>query len=462
MTGLARHRTELDRVFRILMFLLDMAAVYGAFMLAYAFRFRGLDYPRMPDGTLELIVYQQSLIVVVGVWALLFIQQRFYHGERAVTVFDDAFRIVKAVTYGTALILAATFFGRRFSYSRLVVAYGYGLGILLVFASHQMIRLLRGVVFRRMLPPLNTVVIGEGRIAEAVRHTLGARRRPWWPYQGALSPQALEPFLDRHAIRELIVAEFPRGREEFLAMADLCEQKEISVRFIPDVLELRLGALTVDDFFGLPVLKLRPVPGDKLWWLVKRVMDVVFSAMLLLLLGLPMLLIALLVRLNSPGPALYRQTRVGKGGRHFDFLKFRSMRIGADHELEKIKHLSERPGPVFKMRQDPRVTRVGRWLRRFSLDELPQILNVLRGDMSLVGPRPPVPWEVEKYDAWAKKRLRVLPGITGLWQVSGRSDLTFDEMLRLDMYYIENWSLELDLKILLRTIPAVLHGRGAY
>jgi lipopolysaccharide/colanic/teichoic acid biosynthesis glycosyltransferase len=175
-----------------------------------------------------------------------------------------------------------------------------------------------------------------------------------------------------------------------------------------------------------------------------------------------MALVALAIRLDTPGPILLRQTRVGLNGTLFTAYKFRSMRVGAEKELAALQAQNEATGPIFKMRNDPRRTRVGAFIRKTSLDELPQFFNILKGDMSLVGPRPPIPTEVEKYDDWHRRRLLVSPGLTGLWQVSGRSELTFDEMVMLDLYYAENWSLLLDLKILLRTIPTVLLGTGAY
>jgi lipopolysaccharide/colanic/teichoic acid biosynthesis glycosyltransferase len=175
-----------------------------------------------------------------------------------------------------------------------------------------------------------------------------------------------------------------------------------------------------------------------------------------------LLVIALAIRLGSPGPIFFRQTRVGREGRLFTCYKFRSMRDGADELRAALHDLNEATGPIFKMRDDPRLTRVGKIIRRLSFDELPQLYNVLLGDMSLVGPRPPMPSEVEAYQAWHRRRLEVSPGLTGLWQVSGRSNLTFDEMVMLDLFYAENWSLVRDFKILLRTVPVVLRGTGAY
>lgn len=195
---------------------------------------------------------------------------------------------------------------------------------------------------------------------------------------------------------------------------------------------------------------------------LKRGLDVVASLVLLTLLGIPMLLVAAAVKLDSRGPALFRQTRIGRAGVSFKMLKFRSMIVDAESRLGELRELNEGAGLLFKMKHDPRVTRIGRILRRFSIDELPQLVNVLRGEMSLVGPRPPLPAEVAGYDDFAHRRLLVKPGVTGLWQVSGRSDLSWEEAIRLDLSYVENWSLAQDFVILLRTARAVLAKTGAY
>ena len=182
-----------------------------------------------------------------------------------------------------------------------------------------------------------------------------------------------------------------------------------------------------------------------------------------LVLLVPLLVaIAIAIKVDSPGSTLYGQVRVGKDGRHFRMLKFRSMRQDADRLIADLLDLNEVTGPMFKIRRDPRITRVGRFIRRYSLDELPQLINVVLGDMSLVGPRPPTAAEVERYQDWEHGRLRAVPGITGLWQVSGRTEIPFSEMVRLDLDYIRNWSLALDVEILLRTIPAVFSTKGAY
>jgi exopolysaccharide biosynthesis polyprenyl glycosylphosphotransferase len=210
---------------------------------------------------------------------------------------------------------------------------------------------------------------------------------------------------------------------------------------------------------GRPYIGFSPVAHVN--WL-KRIADVLLTGAGLLVTWPLFALIAIAIKLDSPGPVLYRQQRVGKDGRLFQMMKFRSMSQDAEQRRAALLAVNEADGPIFKIRNDPRITRVGRWLRRSSLDELPQVFNVLRGEMSLVGPRPPLPSEVEEYEEWQLGRLRAVPGMTGLWQVSGRSDVSFHDMVRLDLHYIRNWSFSLDLEILWRTLPAVIRSRGAF
>ncbi|POX51670.1 sugar transferase [Streptomyces sp. Ru71] len=231
----------------------------------------------------------------------------------------------------------------------------------------------------------------------------------------------------------------------------------------PVLSDVSASRLAVRPTNGVPLVRIQAPNLSRLSRLPKEALDRSLAAALLTLLGLPMLLIALIVRLDSSGPALYRQQRVGRYGENFTMLKFRTMRPDADALRAELAHLnSNSDGLLFKVKKDPRVTRVGSFLRRSSLDELPQLINVVKGHMSLVGPRPPLPEEVEEYPPDIKRRLLVKPGLTGLWQVSGRSDLPWDEAVRLDLGYVDNWSMGLDLSILLRTGSAVVRGTGAY
>jgi exopolysaccharide biosynthesis polyprenyl glycosylphosphotransferase len=236
----------------------------------------------------------------------------------------------------------------------------------------------------------------------------------------------------------------------------------VRARTVPDIFQLSLNRVDVEDLGGVPLvgLKAASIRGTNLF--VKRFMDLVLGA-LFTIVALPfMAILALAIRIDSPGPIIFRQKRVGMHGQEFDMYKFRSMREGAEEEQTRLLEYNEVTGPLFKMRDDPRMTRMGRFLRRTSLDELPQLFNVLKGDMSLVGPRPHIAAEVEQYEDWQRQVLEAPPGMAGLSQVSGRSQLTFDEQCLLDIYYIENWSPALDIKILLRTLPKVLSGEGAY
>ena len=251
-------------------------------------------------------------------------------------------------------------------------------------------------------------------------------------------------------------------RDKIVQIMQLAEEAGARVKIVPDLFQLSLSKIAVDAVGGIPLIGVKEssISGGAI--AIKRAMDVMFTAALFLLFLIPMAIIALIIKITSPGPAIFEQERVGRGGKVFTAYKFRTMRLGADEEKETLLHLNEASGPIFKIRNDPRMTSIGKWLRRTSIDELPQLWNVMRGDMSLVGPRPPLPIEVAKYEEWHKRRLEVAPGVTGLWQVSGRSELSFDEMVMLDLYYIENWSPWLDMWILIKTIPALVTARGAY
>jgi exopolysaccharide biosynthesis polyprenyl glycosylphosphotransferase len=240
------------------------------------------------------------------------------------------------------------------------------------------------------------------------------------------------------------------------------ERDEVDLVVASALIDVAGARTTIRPFDGLPMLHVEHPRLHGGVRIVKELFDRVGALLLLVLSGPLLLCLALCVRLTSRGPVLFRQVRVGRDGREFRIFKFRSMYVDAEARLTELKHLNEHDGVLFKMRDDPRVTPVGRWLRRFSLDELPQLLNVLSGRMSLVGPRPPLPAEVAVYADDARRRLAVKPGMTGLWQVSGRSDLSWEEAVRLDLRYVENWSLSLDLVILLRTMTAVVRSSGAY
>ena len=273
---------------------------------------------------------------------------------------------------------------------------------------------------------------------------------------------ALDKALKDYAIDELIFTDVIEVMPAVQEMMFRCSEQGIRTTIAADLFSTGMVKSGISYFGAMPMIHFQTPPGDRWELSVKRWIDILVSAFLLVALAPVFLLTALLVKLTSAGPVVYRQRRVGLNGRLFELYKFRSMRVGAERELDDLRKFNEMSGPVFKMTNDPRVTPFGRFIRRYSLDELPQLYNVLRGDMSLVGPRPPIPGEVSLYERRDRRRLSMRPGLTCTWQVSGRSKINdFEYWVKLDLDYIDNWSLRRDMLLLFRTVPAVLFGSGA-
>ena len=327
--------------------------------------------------------------------------------------------------------------------------------------------LLRAAGYRR-----RAVLVGSGPNIEAVAHALddSSEIEPFGyvslrdPVKSSMRDFGTLARLERHfdAVDEVLIADPDFPEEHAVELVDRCHQRGIRVRVAPSTMEILMDRVEFVPGRAVPLFELKPPVFEGLDFVIKRLFDLVGAALLLIVLSPLLVTIAVAIKLGSRGPVLFRSPRPGIGGRPFDCLKFRTMLVGADTLQDSLEHRNEAGGAIFKMREDPRVTRVGRFLRRYSLDEFPQLLNVLRGDMSLVGPRPLPQRDYDRLEDWHKKRYLVLPGITGLWQVSGRSDLDFDDLVRLDFLYLERWSVFLDLSILVKTIPAVLTRRGAF
>ena len=263
-----------------------------------------------------------------------------------------------------------------------------------------------------------------------------------------------------HPVDEVLFVVPRRLLPQIEAALAYCDRIGLKTRVAVDLFSHAIARMTVEHVAGWPFISFNPPPHSKLQLGIKRAIDITLAAWVLLLTAPLFVLIALAIKLSSTGPLLFRQQRCTMSGRRFRMLKFRTMVPNAELIKPLLQTFNEVPGPVFKIRRDPRVTPLGRWLRKYSLDELPQLINVLLGDMSIVGARPPLPSEVQRYDQWQRRRLSMRTGITGLWQVRGRNAVDFDEWMRLDLEYIDSWSLALDLKILLRTLPTVLRGTG--
>jgi exopolysaccharide biosynthesis polyprenyl glycosylphosphotransferase len=320
------------------------------------------------------------------------------------------------------------------------------------------------------------LLVGSGKHVDAVAGALSSRARTRVeivgyislrprPANGLRSLGVLDDFpqvIDRERVQEVIIADPDFPQEHAVELVDICHRRGITVQIAPSTIEILLDRAEFLPGQTVPLFTLRPPVFEGIDFALKRTFDLVLATVGLLLLSPVLLAIAVAVKLSSRGPAIYRSTRPGIGGKPFDCFKFRTMRERADQLQADLESLNEQSGALFKIRHDPRLTKIGRLLRRFSLDELPQLVNVIRGEMSLVGPRPLPMRDFERLEEWHKKRYLVLPGMTGLWQVSGRAELDFDDLVRLDFLYLERWSISLDLSILLKTIPAVLTRRGAY
>ncbi|MBI4769039.1 MAG: sugar transferase [Chloroflexi bacterium] len=465
-------------------FALLLLAVALAFYVRYELRwFREVD-PTAQDAQLLDYVPYALLLAVLSVGA--FWAGGAYRPRRGASWFDEMGRILNGVTTSVAVLVFITFFLRPLVYSRLLFVYVWLLALLLEGIARAVRRIIEARLRAHGHNVTHVLLVGGGDVGRAVIRQLLARPELGYRLTGFLDdeapagngsagrgsvsgrlrylgrPESAEQVLETERVDEVIITLPWAQRHTILRLVRACERRGILVRVVPDLFQLSLSRVDVDDLGGIPLIGIKEATLSRSGRLAKRLLDLTVSGLGLALSGPVFLILVLLIRLDSSGAAIFRQTRVGHAGRRFRIFKFRTMVDGAEQAQAELRAFNEASGPLFKIKDDPRLTRIGRFLRRSSLDELPQLINVLRGEMSLVGPRPALPDEVDKYEPWQRQRLEVAPGLTGLWQVSGRSDLSFEEMCLLDIYYTENWSLALDLSVLLRTVPRVLLGQGAY
>ncbi len=422
-----------------------------------------------------------------------------YRTDGLHTTLEESYAIAKVVTLATGIVLAITFFYREFVFSRLTMAYFWFLAVVLISFAHSLFRRWLLGRYRAGLDRRRTVVVGEpkgylldrlrsepafgidvvgyvggepesedpegdrsGRAGVLVRSATAQGRTALAapPRLGAI--RDLPQILAACGIDEAVIVEGGITHRALLETIDACERGDVEVRLVPPIYDLLVDPRDLTYVEGVPLVRIDEARFHRTRQIVKRAFDVAVSAALLAVLAPALLLIAVLIRRGSPGGALFVQTRAGRGGKPFKMLKFRTMVKDAEARLAEVVDLDALAEPVFKVAADPRVTPIGRVLRRLSLDEMPQLVNVLRGDMSLVGPRPEELKIVERYDVWQRRRLKVKPGITGLQQVEARGTLSnLNERVRLDIFYTRKQSFLLDLLILIRTVAVVLGGKGA-
>jgi exopolysaccharide biosynthesis polyprenyl glycosylphosphotransferase len=486
---------------KVALVIADAFAAASSFIAAFTMR-QGVS-AFAADGRLAwseaFAPYGALMLFVVGIRLLSFRYCDLYRVRGEFSFVDDAMRIFKATAIGSLLMVAAAFLYRggfefrAFSYSRSVFVVDFFLVLLSVGLIRLFIRLAQTFVRSRQINLIPTLVVGRGH--EASLFIREMRERPALGYRviGLVDTKPAEPnqsdsyegvpvvgtlqelpeaIRDSGANEVIIVDPQVNGDALFEVMMRCGRRRGVEFRIAPSLFNCLPRKTEIDQIGVLPMIRLFREPLSSSARILKRTSDLIISSLAVALLFPLWLLIALLIKLDSKGPVFYTQERVGMDGRLFLLYKFRTMIVNADSELHREyqrafiagraeANLGNETKPTYKLLADPRITRVGKLLRKTSLDEVPQLLNVLLGDMSIVGPRPPIPYEVEAYELWHRKRLDMKPGLTGLWQVSGRNRLPFEEMVRLDLFYIENWSLLLDLKIILRT-GFVMLGREGY
>jgi len=458
----------------------DIVLINVAFLVAYFLRYR-LQLFRPVDEAFynPPEVFLPFVIVLTIVLIIAFRIDGVYVPRRIGLWLDQMSRIVRATAMAILIMIAITFIYQPFFYSRLIFLY-YSISIVLLlglgrFGWGSVLAQLR----KRGIGVVRILIVGAGEVGRTVIRTVMAQPELGYRIVGLVDDQldntlnigpipAIEglhriPHIVAEQCVDEVVVTLPwTDPRRILDIIQHCEALNVRARTVPDIFQLSLNRVDVEDLGGVPVIGLKSAAIHGANLIVKRVMDVILGS-LIAIVALPiMAILTVAIRLDSPGPIIFRQKRVGMHGKEFVVYKFRSMRVGAEEEHERLLVYNEMTGPLFKMRDDPRRTRMGRFLRKTSLDELPQLFNVMKGEMSLVGPRPHMASEVAQYQDWQKRVLEAPPGMAGLSQVSGRAQLSFDEQCLLDIYYIENWSPALDLKILLRMIPKVLSGEGAY
>lgn len=452
----------------VLIFLAYLAATYIRFDLMYgATPALQLVWNKRFFGV--AVVYSIALVAAYYVAGL-------YGSYRFRSRLKELFAIFTINAIGTAVLTALLYVTRFADFSRLAIFYFFAFSTLFAGMKRFVLRSLLRAWRKRGYNTKQFLVLGSGRLAQDYWNEIEQNPQYGCKFLGNIASgesEAMQPYLGdydvlretlcRYTVDEVIVAMQNAGYEKIGEIISMCGRYGVKVSVIPAYNDFIPSTPTIEHAGKIKLINVRQNP-DKgvLWGAVKRTMDVVLSLTGLVLASPVMLVTALAIRCESPGPVIFRQVRVGKNGKEFKMYKFRSMYRDAEERLKDLEQRNEADGPVFKMANDPRITRVGRVIRKTSIDELPQLWNILKGEMSVVGPRPPLPREVAQYSDWDWGRLAVKPGLTCFWQISGRSDVSFDEWMKLDLKYVEEQSFLTDMEILLKTIGVVIKGKGAY
>ncbi len=422
--------------------------------------------------------YFKALSIVAFIFLLAFAFAGLYVIKTPRKYVKESFKVVEACSTGLMIVVILIFFRRELFDSRFIVLAAWLLSILYVVLARGLIRFLQRYLYKYDIGVKKVVMVGASKTTDNLIYEFSRKKNSGFRVIKRLrdfsfeTEQELQNFLENNEIDEIIQADPNITKAELLRLYDFADENHITFKYAADLLGTKVLKTEVTEFAGIPIVEAIRTPLDGWGRIAKRTFDIIFSLVFIIIFSPVLIIFYLFVKIDSKGPAIYRNVRVGKAGSSFKLFKFRSMisslcvtdendTKNVEYEKDLMNTKNTKEGPLYKIKDDPRITRVGRFIRRWSIDELPQFFNVLFGTMSLVGPRPHQPREVAKYKGHHKKVLTIKPGITGMAQISGRSDLSFEEEVKLDTYYIENWSMLMDLAILLRTPLAVIKSREA-
>ncbi len=462
----------------------DVVAAFLAFILAYVARYQlQLIRPVAELNQVPYTIYLPYTLVFTAWLILQYATSGLYRTVRNRSLFEETAIIANGVTNAIVLLMAISFMLQVAGFSRLMLVYLAVITIVLLSGirigrrwTYAYLRSHRGIGVQRVL------LVGVGEVGQAVLRVMLARRELGYAPIGYLddNPEIgnvnlgrvrglghlgnLSDILKSEDVDMVVMTLSWANHSRIMELVDICQRHNVEARVVPDVFQLNLRQVNIENLDGIPLLGVQLEPTFYATnRILKRLLDLALITLAAPVWLVVFGLVALAIKLDGTnGPIIYKQKRVGENGKPFQMYKFRSMIPGADKLKAELARQHNQDMRFVKIPDDPRITPIGKFIRQTSLDELPNLINVIKGDMSLVGTRPPTPDEVELYDEWHHQRLKTIPGITGMWQISGRSEVPFDEVVLLDIYYIENWSIRLDIEILLKTVPRVLLREGAY
>jgi exopolysaccharide biosynthesis polyprenyl glycosylphosphotransferase len=466
-----------ELLFSFLLVPLDYLMIVLAGVTAYYIRFADITTkirPAMFD--LNFSSYIQGVLIIGLIWLFVFAFSGLYNIREARKVVREFYRVASACSTGLMLVVILIFLRREFFDSRFIVLVAWILSIIFITASRVMVRILQRYLYRHDIGVKKIILVGDSKTSDVLMQEFSSKSdsgieviKRVRKFNLEISNE-LSEFLKFKKVDEVIQSDPSLSKAEILRLFDFADENHITFKYAADLLGTKVLKTEVMEMAGVPIVEVKKTTLDGWGRIAKRLFDIVISALIIILISPILIATAILIKIDSRGPIFFSKKddnsplcRVGQGGKPFHYLKFRSMMPKSDNlrYTELADQNVRDDGPMVKIKNDPRVTRIGKIIRRWSIDELPELFLVLVGSMSLVGPRPHLPEEVAKYEHHHKKVLTIKPGMTGMAQISGRSDLSFEEEVKLDTYYIENWSLSLDLSLLIRTPWAVLRGRQA-